>query len=256
MTGRSAGNIKKLIISLLIITLLTGYLYSQNQNIGGIINIYKSVEAIGPGTDNITLNDVGSINAGDIVLLIQMKGSLILEPETGNYGSYQDSVGAPGKYEFLKVQSVNGGTKVVVFTNNIINPYDLTGLVQLVKVPFYSNSAVVTSTLTCAPWDSTAKIGGVLTMIVGKSLSLKANIDVSGKGFIGGKISVGPGNCQEIGGNDKFSYPESYNNSGFKGESSAIKAWINSTTFNPIFPAYSKGKGNNFTGGGGGNGRW
>ena len=48
-------------------------------------------------------------------------------------------MGATGKYEFLVVESVNGGTKVVVFTNPILNPYNLTGLVQLVKVPFYSN---------------------------------------------------------------------------------------------------------------------
>ena len=80
------------------------------------------------------------------------------------------------------VKLVDTGAKIVTFTNPILNNYDVNGIVQLVKVPSFQ-SVTVTGTLTCSPWDSSTNTGGVLTMIVGRTLSLKANIDVTGKGF-------------------------------------------------------------------------
>jgi hypothetical protein len=258
MKGSFGYYIKKILLSLLILLVLTISVNSQDRRIGGVVNSYKRVVAIGPGTDNITLNDVTSIAPGDIVLLIQMKGAIISIPESGSYGSYKDFVGAPGLYEFLIVQSVNSGTKVVVFTNPILKSYNVDGLVQLVRVPFY-NSAIVTSTLSCEPWDSISKTGGVLTMIVGKTLSLNANIDVTGKGFYGGAIAPGQGICLETNSvlYDKFSYPDILpTNSGLKGESQVSRAFIDNLNKPPVYPAYARGKGNNFTGGGGSNGRF
>ncbi|MBK7628897.1 MAG: gliding motility-associated C-terminal domain-containing protein [Bacteroidales bacterium] len=239
------------------LSVLTVLLYSQDRKISGIINEYKKVTAIGPGLNNITLADVGNIAQFDTVLLIQMKGSIIYVPETGSYGSYRESIGASGKYEFLIVQSVNPGTKVVDFTNPILNTYDINGLVQLVTVPSYP-SATVKGTLTCQPWDSISKTGGVLTMIVGRNLALNANIDVSGKGFYGGAVPATPssGICLGTATYDNFSYPNSYLNSGFKGESHVTRAWLDLSNIPSIYPTYAKGKGNNFTSGGGGSGRY
>jgi len=257
MIRRSDRNIKKMILSLLILSGLTVSLFSQDKQISGVINIYKHVTKIGPGSDNVTLSDVNSIQTGDTVLLIQMKGAIILVPESGTYGYNQDFVGAPGLSEFLIVQSVNTGTKNVIFTNNILKSYDVVGEVQLIKVPFY-NSATVVADLTCQPWDSINKTGGVLAMIVGTTLSLNDTIDVSGKGFAGGATSQGTGTCTIIDPvlYDKFSYPDSYTNSGFKGESQVIKAFLDISNEPSIFPTYVKGKGANFTGGGGGNGKF
>lgn len=248
MAGSQRFYIKRLIFSTLILTGLAVSLQSQSP-VGGEINLYRKVIAIGAG--DVTLNSAAGLSPKDTVLLIQMKGSLINVPETGSYGSHQASVGSPGASEFLIISSIN--VNQVIFTNNIINSYDVAGIVQLVRVPFY-NSAIVTSELTCQPWDSVSKTGGVLTMIVGSSLILNNNINVSGKGFIGGTPYKGDGICIETNTSlyDKFSFPDSYLNSGYKGESPAIRAYLGAT----IFPEFAKGKGANLTGGGGGNGKY
>lgn len=257
MAGRSGFNIKAIFFVLLILTGLELSLFSQDKKINGIINIYKKVEAIGAAPrDNVTLNDVTGLEKGDTVLLIQMKGVVINAPDDGNFGSYKDLIGRPGLNEFLIIDLIDIPSRNIVFTANIINSFDVYGSVQLVRVPFF-NSATVTSTLTCEPWDSIANTGGVLAMIIGTTLSLDANIDVSGKGFKGGAISRGDGLCA---GPDaelkKYFYPESNTNSGYKGESPATLGFIPPSDFAPIFPAYARGKGANFTGGGGGNGKY
>lgn len=262
MIGMSGNTSKKLILSMLILSGLTVFLFSQDKKISGVVNVYRHVETIGPGTDNVTLNNVDSLAIGDTVLLIQMKGVIINVPGTGSYGSYKDFTGAPGLCEFLIVQFVNTITKNVIFTNDILKSYDATGIVQLIKVPFYNSATVKASTgkptLTCQPWDSTKKTGGVLAIIVGRTLSLEANIDVAGKGFYGGTTYLGQGICIETNTAiyDLFSYPVSYLNSGFKGESPVIKVFLDPANILSYYPAYAKGKGANLTGGGGGNGRY
>jgi gliding motility-associated-like protein len=232
-------------------------LYSQDKKISGVVNSYKHVEAIGTSPhDNVTLSDVSGLAIGDTVLLVQMKGAIINVPETGDFGSFKDFFGAPGMSEFMIIESINTGTRNVVFTANIINDFDPKGFVQLIRVPFY-NTATVTSTLTCQPWDSTSKTGGVLVMIIGRTLSLNANIDVSGKGYKGGSVTPGDGLCISSGsGLNDFGYPESNSNSGYKGESVTSRAFIDLGNIPPIYPDYAKGKGANLSGGGGGNGRF
>ena len=249
---RSGIYIKKVILSLLILSGLAAGLYSQDKKVGDIINIYKHVEAI--ESDNVTLSNTDGIAAGDTVLLIQMKGTSINIPESAFYGTLKDYFGLPGINEFLIVESVNTVTKKVVFTSIILKNYHVAGIVQLVRVPYY-NSATVTSTLTCQPWDSVSKTGGVLTMIIGRTLSLDADINVSGKGFGGAIVSEGDGICASGAGLNGFGYPASYTNSGHKGESLVNWAFIDPGN-EPVFPNNAKGKGANFTGGGGGNGKY
>lgn len=252
MIVRSGIYIRKVILSLLILTGLASGLYSQDKKIGDIVNIYKRVTEIGTTPrDNVTLSNADGIADGDTVLLIQMKGASILTDDGLSFGSQQGYRGAPGMSEFLIVDS-KAGTNIV-FTSNIINSFDTDGIVQLIKVPYY-NSATVTSTLTCQPWDSVTKTGGVLAMIIGRTLILESDIDVSGKGFKGGIKTEGTGNCASVAGMNNFTYDNSFLNSGFKGEGSADRSFY--SPYLQLFPSYSKGKGAGFTGGGGGNGRY
>jgi gliding motility-associated-like protein len=248
---------RKVLLSILILSGIAGSLSSQDKHIGGVINVYRHVVAIGPGLDNVTLNRVDSIATGDTILLIQMKGAIIYEVETSSYGSYRESAGVPGSCEFQIVQSVNTVTKKIIFTKNILRSYNTSGVVQFIKVPSF-NSVFVTADLTCQPWDSISKTGGVLAMIARKNITLEADIDVSGKGFAGGVVFPGQGICLETNTAlyDKFSYSSSYTNSGYKGESQVSKVFVNASNIPSYFPAYARGKGNNFTGGGGGNGRF
>ncbi len=223
MPRRSYRNIICFILSLLILSVLAENVYSQDAAIGGIVNSYSKVTAI--GFDNVTLNNTTSFEAGDTVMLIQMKGITIIVDETTNNGNGAIALGKPGMFEFLTVNTVDQGTKVVTFNNAISRVYDTRGSVQLIKIPSY-NTANVTSTLTCQPWDSVTQTGGVLSIIVGKSLTLDADIDVSGKGFAGGKVYDGDGICTTVDPltYNLYTYPASFTNSGIKGESPSGRA--------------------------------
>ncbi|MCX6330382.1 MAG: gliding motility-associated C-terminal domain-containing protein [Bacteroidia bacterium] len=208
---------------------------------------------IAAGSVTVDAADFSNFAAGDTVLLIQMKGAEILVPNDPSYGLYQISVGTPGAYEFLMVESTTFATKTITFRNNILNSYNVLGDVQLVYVPSY-NAAKVDAELNCAAWNNNTKVGGVLSLFVGTTLTLNANINVKASGFKGGDAVSGDGFCINSGsGLNDYSYPETYNNSGLKGESHASLSYPGLL---PLYPGYAKGFGSNYTGGGGGNGRF
>jgi gliding motility-associated-like protein len=204
-----------------------------------------------PASDRVIVDDATNFASNDTILLIQMQGVEIL---TGalDYGNINGFFGQPGMHEFMIIQSVNYLTQEIVFRNNLLKTYDTRGNIQIVRVAFY-NSVVVTGPLTCNPWNSTTKNGGVLALIVGRSLKLNADIDVSSKGFIGGNDIAGEGRCQLVAPlTSNKTYPLSFLNAGFKGEGIAIHDFSGVL----LAPNNVKGNGPNFTGGGGGNGRF
>ncbi len=258
MAGKLQGISKCLIFSCVLIYSLGVSLFSQTK-ISGIINSYANVSSI--GADFVIINDevlFDQFSQGDTVLLIQMKGARIYASEANTYGTAYASYGKPGEHEFLIIQSVNDATNTIVFRNNILNStFDLESGVQIIKVPSY-NTAVVDAALTCQPWDSVTRTGGVLVAIIRQTLSLNANINVSGKGFKGGDITLGKGICATTNASkfDKYAYAASADSSGFKGEGLAIRANAGITPYPSIYPEFVKGKGANFSGGGGGNGKF
>jgi gliding motility-associated-like protein len=242
---------KKMIISLLFLVSFSNVAFSFQKNLSGILNQTKA-SVVTIGADRVTVDDVTGFQADDTVLLIQMQGVRI-STATLTYGTIQYIYGEPGMYEFLIVQSVTVATKEIVFRNNTFKTYDVRGSVQLIKVPYY-NSVNVTGTLTCNQWNSSTRKGGVLALIVGRTLKLSANIDVTGKGFEGGRDTLGQGICRSTNPllYDNAYYGYTFLNAGFKG-----KGVANYEEFGTLLvPNYVKGFGPNFTGGGGGNGRY
>lgn len=258
MTRNLPSNSKLFVLILLIIAGITEPSFSQAK-ISGIINNYGQVTAI--GSNYVIVEDdtqFSQFSEGDTILLIQMKGARIYTAESGSFGVPYQTYGPAGMHEFLTVLSVDPATNTITFRNNIAHPsFNIYSGVQIVKVPSY-NWAEVTGTLTCQPWDSTFKTGGVLVAIVGRTLSLKANIDVSGKGLKGGIIDAGLGVCvmDNIPIYDRFAFPSDADNSGYKGEGLAVRGDDGTLPYPAIFPLYAKGKGAIFTGGGGGNGKF
>jgi gliding motility-associated-like protein len=258
MTGSLSGNIKRLVLSLFVFLGFSWSLFSQTK-ISGEINKYGRVTSI--GTDNVIVDDAtqfAQFSVNDTVLLIQMKGARIYSTEDVKYGNADISLGASGKHEFLIIESLNGGTKRIVFRNNIVNTtFNLEGSIQIIKIPYY-DYAEIDAPLTCQPWDSISKTGGVLSVIIGSTLSLKANINVSSNGFLGGATATGLNTCVEVNNTKlyKYAYAASTDSAGFKGEGPVIRGWLDFSTFPVIYPKYAKGKGANFTGGGGGNGKY
>ena len=249
MTGNFFHLCKKLAFCMLIPGFTSTALLSQ-KSLSGNINQPKT-HVVTIGADRVTVDNANGFSVNDTILLIQMQGVKILT--AGSYGTLQGKLGEPGMHEFLIILSINIGTGEIVFRNNILKTYDPNGNIQIVRAPYY-NSAKITGRLFCDPWNPVTKSGGVLALIVGRTLTLNADIDVSGLGFKGGKDTLGVGICRST--NQVLYgaayYPSNFTNAGYKGEGVA-----NYTDFNqPLGTSYKKGFGPDWTGGGGGNGRY
>ena len=254
MTRLFLGQSKRLIFCLLIICFSSIAIFSQP---GTIINKYARV--LSRSDYQVVVDDVSpfKIAGGDTVLIIQMQGVAINAADALGYGTtVEQKVGIPGRYEFLITQSVVSATKTITFFTKI-DKYDPAGNVQIVKVPSY-NSLSNSDVITCKQWDRVTKTGGVLAMIVGKTFTLNRNIDVSGKGFAGGKDTIGVGDCSDPSGIlQKYSFPRSFQNAGYKGEGLAShQSFCPDPCIPGVLPLYLKGQGALFSGGGGGNGKF
>jgi gliding motility-associated-like protein len=205
-------------------------------NSDNIINDYTGVLGLDICKNQLTVTDATKYNPGDTVLLIQMKGGVIDSSNTSNFGTITNYKNA-GNYEFNYVKQKTGN--VIELKNLVTRQYDIpAGKVQLVRVPYYA-SLNITNRLTCLPWNGS--IGGVLAFNVKDTLTMNADIDVSGKGFIGGNgiHTIPPAfNCYE----NQYYYPPNTDLAAAKGEGIAI-----------LSSAKSYGKGKCANGGGGGN---
>ncbi|HYF30131.1 MAG TPA: T9SS type A sorting domain-containing protein [Chitinophagaceae bacterium] len=164
-----------------LILLLVGSIVS-GQNISGVVNTYHKVNAINTTTNTLTLSSAAGLSPGVKVLIIQMKGATIDNTNTATFGNIT-SLGNAGNYEFNYVCGVNGNDILLVYS--LQRTYTVSGLVQLVTVPRYTD-AVVTDTLKAAPWNATTGTGGIIAIEAVNSISLLAPIDANGAGFKGG----------------------------------------------------------------------
>lgn len=246
MAGNILGYSKKITLSLLILLSFSSNALLSQKILSGNLN-QPSTHVVTIAADRVTVDDVTGFSPGDTILLIQMQGvKVLLSP----YGSIQDKFGEPGMHEFLIISAINGGNEIV-FSRNILASYDPNGNIQIVRVPYYNSATVTGSALYCDEWDPVSKSGGVLAIIIGRRLKLEADIDLSGRGFKGAVDAIGGGLCLESYTGEDY-YPLTFTNAGLKGEGVA-----NYTEFNqPLLPDYAKGLGPNWTGGGGGDGRF
>lgn len=217
------------------------------SNISSVINDYTPVLALDICNNKITVEDAAKYNAGDTVLLIQMKGAVIDSTNTAAFGTITDYKNA-GNYEFNYVKSKAGN--VIELKNVLTRQYDIpVGKVQLIRVPYY-NDVTVTNTLTCLPWDGNK--GGVLVLNAQNSISLNADIDVSGKGFIGSP-GYNPGNQTTACFSNNYFYPPNTIMAAPKGESIASISSDKGSGKGKLAGGGGGGNGHNSGGGGGGN---
>lgn len=216
--------------------------YSANQcNIPTtdsiIINDYTEVLGYDICKNELTVADATKYNPGDTVMIMQMKGAVIDSSNTPSFGNIL-SYNNAGNYEMNIVKSKNGNSLALL--NVLQRQYDIpNGKVQLIRVPYYKD-AVINNTLTCLPWDGSK--GGVVVLNAQNSVTLNANIDVTGRGFSGGR-SPNPNTTTLYCNNNNFFYSKGDLNAADKGESIAS-----------LSDAFAWGKGSPANGGGGGNG--
>ena len=151
--------------------------------ISGQINRYESVSVIFACDTMVRVRGASQFRAGDEVLMIQMKGARINEENDSTYGQYANMNGA-GCVEFLTILRVDQDR--IVFTRPWVHPYSADGSIQLVSVPRYTD-VVTDGDVTAPAWNG--MVGGVVVLRADGTLTLDADIDVSGKGFRGGYAS-------------------------------------------------------------------
>jgi gliding motility-associated-like protein len=222
MTGRCA------FISLVIFFLPS---LSAAQSVSGVINHYAGVTAI--ACDQITTSAAVAVTAGDTVLLMQMKGVTIDENNVSTYGDVLD-YGSTGNFELAEVSSASGTS--ITLTAPLASGFDLAFPTQIIRVPHYGD-VTISGTLTCDAWDGTS--GGVLIFIADGTVTMDADIDVSGKGFRAGTACLGGFGC----GSTAYFLDNSICSGGKKGESVYV----------PVFSTHTGGRGKSANGGGGGN---
>ena len=229
------------VITCTILMCLYNTSFAQTTSIYGEINDYYKVLGIDRDNSTVTLNKAYIFNElPDTVLLIQM---------TGIAGNEVDKAGL---YEFHIVTQVNGST---ITLQAPPGSFKTNELVQLIRVPSYKN-AQIDEKLTCKEWNWADGTGGVLALMVEGTLSLNADIDVSERGFKGGKayktVYSGPCSFNASDGTNLPDYPDASDLAGYKGEGA-----VTINIFNPDYLTSSlKGYRPTWNGGGGGNGKW
>lgn len=181
----------KLIFRFLALSFLSfsGVSFLHAQNISGTVNSYTNVTGI--ATNVVTVGSSAAFSVGDKVLLIQMKGATITTGNVATFGNIT-SYNNAGNYEYLTVASIAGNN--ITMTTNPCQTYTITGAVQLIRVPVYTNPNII-GNITCTPWNGT--IGGVVAFEATGTVTFNANINVAGSGFRGGLFASGGFSCND-----------------------------------------------------------
>lgn len=181
--------------------------------------------------------------AEDYVLFHQAKGARIITANASNYGELVDFRGA-GMFEENQIQFISNDT--IYLYRQVKQPFNVDFSVQLVGIrpmrKFRSPRRI-----TARAWDSCK--GGIVYLKALDSITLKHSIDVSGKGYHGGKVSKTKVSCN----NDDFRCDYQSGFGGEKGES-FVKLTSNTACRGASGNGGGGGNSSNTGGGGGANG--
>lgn len=230
--------------------------YSRGQSVSGILNTYYQVTAVNGVANTVTVDNAAGLAAGQRVLILQAKGAAITAANTSTFGDIT-ALNNAGGYEFNTICSISGND--VRLRDQFVNAYNATGQVQLVTIPSYS-SVVIAGAVTATPRDPVTGKGGVVVLEASGTITLNADIDVSGQGFQGGALVNYPTPTYDCGPVDFVSQyflpmPASGNvTAGRKGE--GITGYILNEECARGKLANGGGGGNNANTGGGGGGNY
>lgn len=236
---------------------------SRTINGTEIINEYAAVTG-GTNSGSTTVNVVsstlnnngrfsGPLQAGDLVMIIQMQGASIQgnTNDPDQWGSITDYNGA-GSYEIREVQSIPNGNSIE-FTCGLEGTYNTNGNVQIVRIPRLDDLTINNGgNLTSNAWNGNS--GGIVALEVSGNLTINAGgkIDVTGLGFRGGQAENNSGDPVVLTANPAYT---DATQGAEKGES--IAGWgpeydALGGRYGRGAPANGGGGGNNHNAGGGG----
>lgn len=234
-------NIKMKKILFLLLIVISAQAFGQ-QNIGGVINRYANVVEVDycKNTISIPSSLVAQFSVGDKILIIQMKGASLKEGNNNINNGEIDDYNSAGNWEFNEIKIINSGANAIIeLKYELEKSYEVDGFVQIVNVPQYTD-VNITNTLTCQNWDGL--FGGILVFEASGTISMNANIDLSGSGFRGGVAESLTNPCFGINGYSGYSCEYSLVCGAKKGEGVGDR-----------YESEDLGRAPNANGGGGGN---
>jgi hypothetical protein len=218
------------------------YLMSNATSGATSINVQNSALS-GP-------NFVGTLGAGDLILIIQMQGATMNIANSSSFGAISNYNSA-GRYEFRCVSSVPNAS-TINFNVPLQYSYSASGHTQIIRVPRYS-SLTIASGRSIKPADWNGQVGGVTVIEVSGNMVLNGRIDASATGFRGGDID---NNSQAAGTRITLWYSNDSYDGGAKGEGIAGSEFSEYNTLSCRYgrgaPANGGGGGNSHNAGGGG----
>ncbi len=228
----------------LITVLLAPVFLIGQTSLSGQINVYGQLVSQDACTNTLMLDDISDFAPGMGVIILQTTGANINLNNADSYGDITDYNGA-GRYEYNRISSILGNEISLEFA--MINEYSGNNT-QVIGFQLYENASV-DNTLTAAPWDGLT--GGVLAIEVSGTLTLNADIDVTGRGFRGGApVSIADNNCNFLTSANAYSYAANNWRGAPKGE--GIGSANSSEPFGRGAQANGGGGGNDHNSGGGG----
>ena len=161
------------------------------------INEYTSITAdAAAGASTITVASSslnanarfsGSLAAGELVMIIQMQGATITTTNDSTYGTVSSYINC-GKYEFDEVSAIPNGTSITL-SKPLKNSYTASCKTQVVRVPRYTKLTVNAGASVIADaWNGVT--GGIVSIEANDTIEINGTIDVSGKGFRGGRVKT------------------------------------------------------------------
>lgn len=157
----------------------------------GIVNQYYPVHTLLTCENAVLLDSTTNLQAGDRVMLYQAQGAQINRTNTPGFGQVQQLQGA-GLVQWNTIVDIQQDT--VKLRHQLQPGYDVTGNIQLLKVPSHTN-ITITDTIYAQPWDG--RTGGVVAIEATGALNFAAPISVHGSGFRGGD-TLNEVNCNPI----------------------------------------------------------
>ncbi len=200
---------------------------------GTVINSYARVVSISSTT--VQLSSSSGFSANSRALIVQMKGASVTRTDSASHGDVTGYNNA-GRFEYVKIISISGNVATLETAPAVA--FDTGGSVQMVSVPVF-DGGTLTQNVVPQAWNG--QTGGVVAFDVTGSLTLAANIDATGRGFLGGALAASTpfDSCAS----DQFNYTGSVQaGTGNKGEGIV-----------PNASAHAARRGHNGNGGGGGN---
>ncbi|MEO0404107.1 MAG: hypothetical protein AAF193_04485, partial [Bacteroidota bacterium] len=155
-----------------------------------VINTYTSLESdavVGQKFIDVdSAADLVDLQAGDLLLIIQMQGASISSDNDETYGEITDYNNA-GNHELVYVNDVQdlGSLDRINLCSTLSFDYTASGHVQVIKVPQYSTLSLSSGSSITAPfWNGST--GGVVVIHADGDVFLNGEVNADGLGFRGG----------------------------------------------------------------------